>query len=451
MSLPSGKADEILDRFERMSGRPLRAMIEISDRCNEVCVHCYQEQGQKGEMSTEQLKALLDELAELGVLVLTISGGEATLRKDFLEVVAHARARGFALRIFTNGLTMTRALAHRLGQLAVHIVEISLYSHRPEVHEFVTGVPGSFVKTVSAVRDLVAEGVDVHLKSPALNLNQDELDAYVAFATGLGAACSFDPNVLMPRENGERTSEVFSRTQTAYANMLRNPLLSDALPERSYKPLDATLCSAGEGIHIEPNGELRPCTMLDVSLGHALAAGGVGHALVTNATQRDMLALRWRDVHGCRECDLRAYCARCHAAALAEAGDALAPYASACANARTAFELARGITIALSAEPGRDPLVGPYRDLGDGCFEAFRDTITPADDALAARLGWTRREGGVCAAPARVQPGALVQIRRPGRGKPKWERVPGSEAALPAEQQHEVPFVRAEARAAATS
>ena len=49
MSGPAGEAEAILTRIEQSSGRPLRAMIEISDRCNEVCVHCYQEQGQKGE------------------------------------------------------------------------------------------------------------------------------------------------------------------------------------------------------------------------------------------------------------------------------------------------------------------------------------------------------------------------------------------------------------------
>ena len=76
-------AGSMLLDAEQEAGRPLRAMIEIADRCNEVCVHCYQEQGLKGEMTTEQLESVIDQLAELGVLILTISGGEATLRKDF--------------------------------------------------------------------------------------------------------------------------------------------------------------------------------------------------------------------------------------------------------------------------------------------------------------------------------------------------------------------------------
>ena len=97
--IPRDRAELMLMELEERSGKPLRAMLEISDRCNEVCVHCYQVQGQKGEMSTEQLKALIDELAAMGVLMLTISGGEATLRSDFIELLEHARAKAFAVRL----------------------------------------------------------------------------------------------------------------------------------------------------------------------------------------------------------------------------------------------------------------------------------------------------------------------------------------------------------------
>ena len=80
MSRAFGSAGAILRSFEA-KGIATRAMVEMSDRCNEVCVHCYQLQGQKGEMDTAQLKSVIDELAEMGVLVLTLSGGEATLRR----------------------------------------------------------------------------------------------------------------------------------------------------------------------------------------------------------------------------------------------------------------------------------------------------------------------------------------------------------------------------------
>jgi len=271
-------AELILSRIEQSSGRPLRAMIEVSDRCNEVCVHCYQEQGRKGELTTAELQKVIDELAELGVLVLTISGGEATLRKDLLQILAHARKRGFALRLFTNGLTMTAELAAELHRLAVHVVEISVYSHRAQVHDFVTGVPGSFDKTVAGIRHLVGAGVDVHMKTPTLSLNENDVAEYIEFANELGATFAFDPTMLMPREGGDRAPEQFGRSEAAHVRMLSDSRLGrGAHGVRPPRPLSSTLCGAGENVHIEPNGELRPCTMLELPLGNA-AREGVKHA-----------------------------------------------------------------------------------------------------------------------------------------------------------------------------
>jgi radical SAM protein with 4Fe4S-binding SPASM domain len=416
----------MLSRIEQATGRPLRAMIEISDRCNEVCVHCYQEQGRKGEMTTEQIKGVMDELAQLGVLILTLSGGEATLRKDFLELVAHARARGFAVRLFTNGLTMTAELARALRELAVQLVEISLYSHRAEVHDFVTGVQGSFDKTVAGVRRLAAEGVHVHVKTPIMSVNEHELEPYRAFASSLGATYAFDAGLLMPREAEDRSPEMFSRRQEYHALTERIVPSAPRVPgKREPKPLSSKLCGAGEYLQVEPDGELRPCTMLHVDLGNA-AADGVRAAL--QASQyADLRALRWRDVHGCRDCDLRAHCGRCHARALAEVGDALAPYPSACERARASYEHDTGTALRVLPGARRDVELGPYRAIADGVVETVAHEVTVADDALALRLGWTRRAGGGLGAPrTAARPGELVQIRRPGRAAPRAELVPGT-------------------------
>lgn len=419
-SLPSARA--MLARLSQQWKSPLSAGIEISDRCNEVCVHCYQEQGRKGEMTTEELQRVMDELASMGVLLLTFSGGEATLRKDFLELVAYARSKGFAVRIFTNGLTMTRELARSLAELAVQMVEISLYSTRADTHDFVTGVPGSFEKTVAGVRHLVEAGVAVTVKTPVMSINENEVSDYAAFAESLGATYAFDVGDLTAREGGSRAPEAFE-ISTAKKVQLRREW-GGVSSNGQVRPLDQSPCLAATMLHIEPNGALRPCTSLEVDLGHVLT-DGIAAAHASNERAVAIRKLTWANIHGCRECDLRSYCTRCYASALAQTGDALAPYPSACRKAREACAEHTGRPLAISdALSGSD--IGPYREITEGVFERMPDLVTPEDDALAARLGWTRRAAGPSEAPVAARPGELVQIRRPGRKKSTLERIPTS-------------------------
>jgi radical SAM protein with 4Fe4S-binding SPASM domain len=423
-----GDARSMISRLSMERGVPLSAGIEISDHCNETCAHCYQVQGQKGEMSSTDIFRLIDELAEMGVLLLTLAGGEATLRKDFLEIVAHARKRGFAIRLFTNGLTMTRELARALADLAVQNVEISLYSTGASVHDFVTGVPGSFARTVAGVRHLVEFGVSVTIKTPVMSVNEGEFDAYRRFAEELGAACSFTPAEMMPREGGDRSPEAFTLSDAARVSIRRKVRVvegDDTLETRlAERPMDGPPCGAGQGIHIEPNGELRPCTMLEFDIGHALH-DGVGEALAANERGQALRKLTWRDLHGCRDCDLRHCCSHCYASALSDRGDALGPYRNGCRAARLNYEVRIGRAPQIVAPLGGDPELGPYREISSGVFQPFAHQLTKADDALAAQLGWTRRAtGSLPATSLAVRPGELVQIRRPGRKQTRLERVP---------------------------
>jgi len=418
----------LVERWRSSAARyPASATIEISDRCNEVCVHCYQIQGQKGEMTTADIERVLDELAELGVLFLTLSGGEATLRDDFLDIVRHARERRFAVKLFTNGLTMTRELAHELALLAVQEVQISLYSHRAEMHDWVTRVPGSWQRAVDGARHLVAERVAVVLKTPLMSINVDGYREYIELATSIGADYILDPT-LDPREDGDRGPEAFRIDDETFVNVMRDPLLVGQIDRapRSQRSLTKSVCGACSGsVHVEANGEIQPCSMLDVDCGHALR-DGVAAAWEQNETAQSIRALTWGDLHGCRDCDLRAYCGRCFAMSRAEGGDALGPYASACHRARLMYRVETGKepTILPSSDVSRDAAVGPYRERSDGAFEPIADVVTHNDHAFARRHGWVRREASPPPPTTRATPGGLVQIRRPGRKRDAIERVP---------------------------
>ncbi|MFZ0979932.1 MAG: radical SAM protein, partial [Candidatus Acidiferrales bacterium] len=81
---------------------PLSVQLDLTYRCNERCVHCYLDHDDHGEMTTAEIKKLLDELAAAGVFFLTMSGGEILLRKDFFEILEYARALLFSVKLKTN-------------------------------------------------------------------------------------------------------------------------------------------------------------------------------------------------------------------------------------------------------------------------------------------------------------------------------------------------------------
>ncbi len=124
-------------------GIPISVHLDITYRCNERCVHCYLDHDDHGEMSTEEIKNILDQLCDAGVLLLTLSGGEVLMRRDFFEIVEYARRLQFNVKIKTNGVMIKTAEAQRMRQLGIEQIQISVYSHRPEVHDAITKLPGS--------------------------------------------------------------------------------------------------------------------------------------------------------------------------------------------------------------------------------------------------------------------------------------------------------------------
>jgi MoaA/NifB/PqqE/SkfB family radical SAM enzyme len=83
---------------------PLSVQLDLTYRCNERCVHCYLDHHDHGEMTTAEIKHLLDEMAEAGVFILTLSGGEIFLRKDFFDLLEHARRLMFCVKLKTNAV-----------------------------------------------------------------------------------------------------------------------------------------------------------------------------------------------------------------------------------------------------------------------------------------------------------------------------------------------------------
>jgi hypothetical protein len=131
-------------------------LVELTYRCNLDCFFCYNDLGLKGEpLSREQYFRFFDELRDLEVLHLTLSGGEPLAHPDFLALGARARELGFVVRIKSNGHALRGELARRIrDEIDPFVIEVSLHGATATAHDRQTRVPGSFERLLANLAEL---------------------------------------------------------------------------------------------------------------------------------------------------------------------------------------------------------------------------------------------------------------------------------------------------------
>lgn len=347
------------DRLIRVASRahvPLSVLFEITHRCNLGCEHCYLTEGPRGrprprreELSLDEIRRVLDELADAGTLFLTLSGGEVFLRRDLLAIVAHARSRGFSVTIFTTGTLLTPPAAAALADLHPLSVEISIYSATSEVHDRVTRVPGSHARSLRALRLLKARGVIILIKSPLMTLNSGEYRGIVALAEELGAGYGFDP-MLIPRRDGDATPVRLGLDRDELRRYFADPVLARefAQPVKCLPRKGEELCGTGRRTClISPYGDVFPCGVHPVAAGN-LREQGFREIWTGSPLLRDLRAKTMDDL---KAGALGAGNFRCSALALIEDGDLLGPFRRGEAMAALLAE-ARGAPVDGATAPG---------------------------------------------------------------------------------------------------
>lgn len=308
-------------------GVPLSGSIDLTNRCNLACVHCYlggrRDCGKSAEMPRERLFALIDELAESGCLFLLLTGGEPLLRPDFPAIYRHARSRGLLVSLFTNGTLINRGFIDLMRELPPNNLEISLYGATAATYEAITSVPGSFARCMAGIGLLARAGIPFTLKTMLMNANRHELPALRRVADELGAPFRMDAG-LFPRFDGDR-SPVAQRLDPAdaVACEFADPDLARrwALYHATHHPAPTDSlyeCGAGRNsFHIKADGALVPCLMLE-HLRQGLPEGGF---LAAWGRLREAISSRIAGPdYPCRGCDDRLLCGICPALFLLETG-----------------------------------------------------------------------------------------------------------------------------------
>jgi radical SAM protein with 4Fe4S-binding SPASM domain len=296
---------------------PMSVQLDLTYRCNERCVHCYLDHDDHGEMTTAEIKHLLDEMAEAGVFILTLSGGEIFLRKDFFEILEHARRLTFCVKLKTNAVMIREREAARIRDLGVESIQISIYSHRPEVHDAITLVPGSLKRSLDAIRFLKSQGLKVIIANVLMVQNMQDYEGVRALADELGVPSTLDPTVS-PMMDGDRSTLNLGVDNTALQSLFRNEsLVGDveefcAVPPRPGEDeLQSLPCSAGHtACYVSPYGDFYPCVQFPLTCGNVRHQGFLD--IWRNSEQlKEVRSIRVKDLTGCSQCTHVTNCTRC--------------------------------------------------------------------------------------------------------------------------------------------
>lgn len=373
----NSEAERLFQEWVMKQGFMYHTHWELTYRCNERCVHCYNPgashsasetpQRENDELSTEQVLSSLDSFAKGGVFGLTLTGGEIMLRRDFYEIVAYARSLGMSVNIYTNALKLDEVAISRLAKLWVSSVSVSVYSHIAKVHDDITRVKGSYDKAVKALEKLNKLGIKTSLKSVQMSHTLMSYNGVIDLSKQLGAAAETELG-LSPGVDGAIAPMLMSTQDPAQLIVAAAtpgfPIfvgdISNNFGEFKKDP-QATVCAAGySGLSVAADGNIYPCNSLPIKSGNlhdndpldiwnsalknrvsatdlqrsnSSAVNGLEDVTANLSKWQDV---RLKDYNECGTHSRCSWCVKCPGMALMETGNALSPSTSNCriANAR---------------------------------------------------------------------------------------------------------------------
>jgi radical SAM protein with 4Fe4S-binding SPASM domain len=289
-------------------------------------------------MNTAEIKDVIRQLAESGVLFLSISGGEPLLRQDCFEILEYARAQHFNVKLKTNAVLIGPREAERLRQIGIEQIQVSIYSHRAEVHDGITKLPGSLDRSLAAIRHLKSQGLKVSITNVLMQQNLSDAVAVHRLAKELGVGFVIDPTIT-PKLNGDVSIVKLGLPESALKDVFRTEefvgnVREFCAPRATVDDavLDDYTCSAGHtSCYVSPSGDVYPCVQFPLPCGN-LRKQTFREIWQESAALVQIRSIVTRDLPTCSKCIHVAYCTRCPGLAYME-GDVLGSSTADCTKA----------------------------------------------------------------------------------------------------------------------
>lgn len=310
--------------------RPNVCQFELTFGCDLRCKHCYtdcynRDEYKKGELNTAQVKHILDKVYNAGAIWLCFTGGDPLTREDFLEIYSYAKDKGFIVTIFTNGYSMTGEIVEYLEKRPPFVIEITLNGATKETYEKITNVQGSFEKTMNGLGMILDRKIPLKIKTQVTKDNLKELPEIKMFIEKLGV--KFQPSAILHARLDGNPAPVNLRISPQEFLSLNGKIKTECLNEINKHNehsdfLFSCAIGGGDGINIDPHGNMHPCSCIREPLVNLLTSSieqGVSKLLPL------VRGRRFTTDSKCHDCKIRELCRNCPGKALLEAGEMEAP------------------------------------------------------------------------------------------------------------------------------
>jgi radical SAM protein with 4Fe4S-binding SPASM domain len=348
---------------------PFNVMFELTYNCNEQCIHCFnpgasRNDSEKSERTMKELqlsdyKRIIDELAEIGVVRITLTGGDPFVKKDIWAIIQYLYDKDFAVDIFTNGVYLSENdNVNKLARFYPRSVGISIYSGDAHTHELITRRKGSFEKSLSVVKSLTDLAIPVMIKCPITKVNVKSYYTVADIAGEFGGTIQYELSITNSVDGDFSITKNLRLDEKTMEIVLRDsrvPLyVGEEAPNygQQYKDPSSNLCGAGHySVNITPDGNVFPCNSLTIGLGNV--NDETFSSIWYNSKELSKLkSITLADTEFCGKLDYCEYCNYCVGCSFTEYGSVLKPNTENCFVARVRMNLA------LKLQKGIDPIAG---------------------------------------------------------------------------------------------
>lgn len=299
--------------------------IEITNRCNERCVHCYiPHENKNTDIESELFYNVLAQCKDMGVMDITLSGGEPMLHPHFLEFLHKAKENDFSVTVLSNLTLLNDDIISEMKSICLSGVQVSLYSMDANIHDAITKKPGSFLKTKNAILKLIENDIPVQISCPTMKQNKNCYNDVAKWAAKHGIRAYTDC-VLMARYD-HTTDNLNNRMQLKdMSNVINDIIENDIEYQNLIQRTDFTklmtnnsdediICGVGiMSLCMVSSGEVYPCAGWQDYICGNISDSSLNNIWRTSPKLQYLRSLRKKDLKDCRECSNQLFCAVCMA------------------------------------------------------------------------------------------------------------------------------------------